>query len=84
MCAQAVQSSTHALLESPTGSGKTLALLCSVLAWQQQQKEEIAAALAEAKLKARPPVRYDGQSRISAVHRMLCCCDIECERHSII
>ncbi|KAI8442066.1 hypothetical protein MSG28_005705 [Choristoneura fumiferana] len=34
----AINKGQNCLLESPTGSGKTLALLCSALAWQQNQR----------------------------------------------
>lgn len=37
---RALDKKDNALLESPTGSGKTLALLCSSLAWLQQEKGE--------------------------------------------
>uniref|UniRef100_A0A8D9F3H8 Fanconi anemia group J protein homolog n=1 Tax=Cacopsylla melanoneura TaxID=428564 RepID=A0A8D9F3H8_9HEMI len=36
---QGCNQAENCLLESPSGSGKTLALLCSVLAWQRNEKE---------------------------------------------
>ncbi|KAG5192615.1 helicase C-terminal domain-containing protein [Tribonema minus] len=42
---QALRQGKNALLESPTGTGKTLALLCAALAYQRQQRIDIAAAL---------------------------------------
>ncbi|XP_066594564.1 Fanconi anemia group J protein homolog [Prorops nasuta] len=41
------KSEKNCLLESPTGSGKTLALLCGVLAWQQDFKDEMRAQFEE-------------------------------------
>jgi DNA repair helicase (rad3) len=38
---EALHHSENALLESPTGTGKTLCLLCSTLAWQQEQSRLI-------------------------------------------
>ena len=36
-----LQKKENCLLESPTGSGKTLSLLCSAIAWQKFEKQEI-------------------------------------------
>lgn len=36
-----LQKKENCLIESPTGSGKTLSLLCSALAWQKLERENI-------------------------------------------
>ena len=43
-----LQSSQHALLESPTGTGKTLCLLCAALAWQRQHRDSTPSPAADA------------------------------------
>ncbi|XP_046841127.1 Fanconi anemia group J protein homolog [Xenia sp. Carnegie-2017] len=41
MIIKCIEKRQNSLLESPTGSGKSLALLCSSLAWQQNEKERV-------------------------------------------
>lgn len=42
-----LQKKENCLLESPTGSGKTLSLLCSALAWQKSERDNIRSRILE-------------------------------------
>lgn len=44
-----LQKKENCLLESPTGSGKTLSLLCSALAWQKMERENVRSLILDGK-----------------------------------